>query len=248
MKGIEQPNNRGVIRLLTERPPPVPVAVFRLSESPRCSLLGTALPPARIEQRDGSATEDERNEECEDYAEHADDCAYLKWIEQNKRQRYFIAEQIGIILDRVHREQDPEELALLLGKIACFESELDVLQKRWWEVRDADSEYNLPRDVAQNIFDRGLCGFHSEKAKFEKRDDHCESAYMFYIQALNEVSARLRPPVAVPAEPDRGQKPTEAPSTAPVKKHQVPSTPAQTKKKPAKAPNRNRTISIEVKY
>jgi hypothetical protein len=247
IKGTEQPNNRRVIRLLTERPPPVSAPIFRLSGS-RGSLLGLSLPPARIEQFDGSATEDERNEECEDYAEHTDDCACLKWIEQNKRQRYFIAEQIGIILDRVHREQDPEELALLLGKIACFESELDVLQKRWWEVRDADSEYNLPRDMAQNIFDRELCGFHSEKAKFEKRDDHCESAYMFYIQALNEISARLRPPVAVTTEPERGQKPTEAPSATPLKKHQVPSTPSQTKKKPAKAPNRNRTISIEVKY
>ena len=239
-------NSKRSVRSLTKGLSLNPIRIFR-SEIPRCTLPEGMFPIVRIERRESSA-EDEESEDYQDHAVHAHDCAYLKWREQNKKQRDFISKQIAIMLDQVHREQDPEELALLLGKIACFESQLDVLQKRWWEVRDADSEYNLPRDVAQNIFDRGLCGFHSEKAKFEKRDDHCESAYMFYIQALNEVSARLRPPVAVPAEPDRGQKPTEAPSTAPVKKHQVPSTPAQTKKKPAKAPNRNRTISIEVKY
>jgi hypothetical protein len=237
-------NSKRAVRLFTKDPSLTPVPIFR-SANPRYMLLEGPFPIARIERRESSA-EDEESPEYEDYAEHADGCAYLKWREQNKKQRYFISKQIAIMLDQVHREQDPEELALLLGKIAYFESELDVLQKRWWDVREADSDHGIPWYMAQNTFEEELCDFHSERAQFRKYDD-CVSPYMLYTQALHEVKARMQPPESVWTGPDRGKKPSKAARPRSIKKRSVRPTPT-VKKAPSKSRDKHGSISIVVRY
>src|SRR5271170_7783739 len=94
MKGTRQSNDGRVVPLLPEMPLLISVPIFRLSRSVWCPPIKSSLSPPRIERCDRSATECEGNEECEDYAEHADDCAYLQWIERNKSQRHFIERQI----------------------------------------------------------------------------------------------------------------------------------------------------------
>jgi hypothetical protein len=237
-------NSKRSVRSLTKGLSLNPIRIFR-SEIPRCTLPEGMFPIVRIERRESSA-EDEESEDYQDHAVHAHDCAYLKWREQNKKQRDFISKQIAIMLDQVHREQDPEELALLLGKIACFESQLDVLQKRWWDVREADSDHDIPRDMARNTFEEELCDFHSERARFKKYDDYV-SPYMFYTQALNEVKARMQPPDPVWAGPDRKKRPPEAATPRSVKKRSVRPMPT-VKKAPSKSRDKHRSISIVVTY
>jgi hypothetical protein len=238
-------DSKRAVRLLTKDPSLTPVPIFR-SANPWYTLLEGPFPIAKIERRENSAAEDQESEEYEDYAEHADGCAYLKWREQNKKQRDFISKQIAIMLDKVHREQDPEELALLLGKIACFESELDVLQKRWWDVREADSDHVIPRDMAQNTFEQELCDFHSETARFKKYDDYV-SPYVFYTQALNEVEARMQPTEPVWTDADRRKKPSEAARPRSIKKRSVRPIP-RVKKAPSKSLDKHGSISIVVRY
>lgn len=238
-------DGKRALGLSTKVPSLTPVPIFR-SGNLWCTLFEGPFSIAKIERRENSAADDEESEEYEDYAEHADRCAYLKWREQNKRQRDFISKQIAIMLDQVHREQDPEELALLLGKIACFESELDVLQKRWWDVRETDSDHGIPRDLAQNTFEEELCDFHSERARFKNYDDYV-SPYMFYTQALNEVKARMQPPEPVWTGPDRGKKPSEAARPRSIKKRSVRPIPT-VKKAPSKSRDKHGSISIVVRY
>jgi hypothetical protein len=238
-------NSKRAAWLLTKGPSLTPAPIFR-SANPWYTLLEGPLPIARIERRESSAAEDEENEGYEDCAEHADGCAYLEWLKQNKKQREFISKQILIMLDQVHREQDPEELALLLGKIACFESELDVLQKRWWDVREADSDYGIPRDMAQNTFEEELCDFHSGRTRFKKYDDYV-SPYMFYTQALHEIKARMQPPDPVWTGPDHRKKPSEGARPRSIKKRSVRAIPT-VKKAPSKSRDKHGSISIVVRY
>jgi hypothetical protein len=237
-------NSKRSVRLLTKDRSLTPVPIFR-SANPWHTLLEGPFPIVRIERPESSA-EDEEGKEYEDHAEHADGCSYLEWLKQNKKQREFISKQILIMLGQVHRERDPEELALLLGKIACFESELDVLQKRWWDVREADSDHGIPRDMAQNTFEEELCDFHSERAKFRKYDDYV-SPYMFYTQALNEVKSRMQPPDPVWDGPDRTKQPPEVTTPRSVKKRSVRPMPT-VKKVPSKSRDKHGSISIVVTY
>jgi hypothetical protein len=170
----------------------------------------------------------------------------MEWLKQNKRQREFISKQILIMLDRVRREQDPEALAFLLGKIACFESELEILEERSWKLRDEYSDHQIPSYLSENIWEKELCDVHSRGAEF-KKGSHRVSPYMFYTEALHEIQARMKSPDAEPDPAPEKKRPTGS-TPASIKRRYVRSAPTLTKKGPAKSPHKHGSISIVVRY
>jgi hypothetical protein len=236
----------GVVELRTKVPSLIPESAFRLLGKLCCASLDGPFALARIEGRENSTAEDHESEEYEDYAEHGDSCSYMEWLKQNKKQREFISKQILIMLDRVRREQDPEALAFLLGKIACFESELDILEERSWKLRDEYSDHHIPWYLSENIWEKELCDVHSRGAGF-KKGGHRVSPYMFYTEALHEIQARMKSPDAGSDPAPEKKRPTVS-MPASIKKRYVRSTPTLTKKGPAKSPHKHGSISIVVRY
>jgi hypothetical protein len=161
-------------------------------------------------------------------------------------QRDFISKQILIMLDQVRREQDPEELSLLLGKIACFENELEVLRKKWREALDSDS-YVLPSDATQNTLGEEQFGSYSERANVEKYLDYV-SLCTSYAWTLDGIKVRTQAPDPVRVGPHRKKSPPEAATPQSVKKRSVRPTPMVTKKASPKSRDKHGSISVVVKY
>jgi hypothetical protein len=237
-------NSRLAVRRPTERLQLISTPIFLLSGNPCCTLIETSLPITSLDLREKPVVEFGEDEEC---AEHSDECSYLEWFKQNKKQRDFLSEQIQIMMNEVRLKQDPEDLALLLGKIAYFEGELSILEERAFKLRDDDSDHQIPSHLTENIWEEGLCEVAKEAAEFKKRGDR-GSGYTFYRDALYEVSARMRPETAARTGPDRQNPPAAVSTPAPVKKRQVRSRSAPTKKAPASPPAKHGSISIVVTY
>jgi hypothetical protein len=248
LQGASVPVLRANSRLAVRRPAEwlqlISTPIFLLSASPWRTLVEGPLTGASLELSQSPVLEHGADEEC---TEHSDECSYLEWFKQNKKQRTFLSKQIQIIMNEVRLKQDPEELALLLGKLAYFEGELSILEERAFKLRDEDSDHQIPAHLTENLWEKGLCEVAREAAEFKRRDD-CRSGYAYYRDALYEVSTRLRSREAPWTGPDRRNKPPEASIPTPVDKRRVRSRRASTKKAPSKPPDKHGSISIVVSY
>src|ERR1700735_1632631 len=233
------------VRRPAERLQRISTSIFLLSGNPWCTPVETSLPVASLELREKPGVGFGDDEEC---AEHSEECSCLEWFKQNKKQRDFLSKKLQIMMNEVRLKQDPEEVALLLGKIAYFEGELSILEERAFKLRDDDSDHKIPSHLTENIWEEGLCEFARDAAEFKKRRE-CRSGYTFYCDALYEVSTRVRPQEAAWTGVDRRRnKPPEVSIPAPVKKRGIRSRPAPGKKAPAKPPDKHGSISIVVTY
>jgi hypothetical protein len=242
--GLGASSRRLAVRRPTEGLQVTSSPISLLSESPWRILVETPLTRASLELHQRPALEFDEDEGC---AEHSEECSYLEWFKQNKEQRDFLSKKIQIMMNEVRLKQDPEELALLLGKIAYFEGELSILEERAFRLRDDDSDHKIPSHLTENIWEKGLCEFAREAAEFKRRAD-CSSGYAYYRDALYEVSTRLRSQEVAWTGVDRRSKPPKVSTPAPVKKRSIRSSPATGKKAPAKLPGKHGSISIVVKY